>query len=71
MVQDCVYEVFDDRCTYTIMDWTVFDTVTVTGTDLDPSWPEVSLAADQREGEPTEEYVVTFSSEDDSYTYSA
>lgn len=71
VVQDCVYEVFDDRCTYTVMDWTVFDTVTVTGTDLNLIWPEVSLVNDQREGEPAEEYVVTFSSDGDTYTYSA
>lgn len=71
VVQDCVYEVFDDRCTYTVMDWTVFDTVTVTGTDLNPIWPEIDLTEDQRQSEPAEEYVVTFSSDDDTYTYSA
>jgi predicted nucleic acid-binding Zn ribbon protein len=69
VVQDCVYEVYDDRCTYTVMDWAVFDVVTVSGTDLNPSWPEVDLAEDQREGASTEEYVVTFSSEGETYTY--
>jgi predicted nucleic acid-binding Zn ribbon protein len=69
VVQDCVYEVYDDRCTYTVMDWTVFDVVTLTGTDLDPSWPEVNLAGDQRQGESTEEYVVTFSSDGEIYSY--
>jgi predicted nucleic acid-binding Zn ribbon protein len=69
VVQDCVYEVYDDRCTYTAMDWAVFDTVTLAGTDLNPSWPEVSLTDDQREGDPTEEYIVTFSSDGDMYSY--
>ncbi|MFQ5942468.1 MAG: zinc ribbon domain-containing protein [Anaerolineales bacterium] len=71
VVQDCIYQVYDDRCTYTVLDWTVLDTVTATGRDLNPTWPEVSLADDQREGEPAEEYMVTFSSDEDSYTYIA
>ena len=57
VVQDCVYEVYDDRCTYTVMDWAVFDTVTLAGTDLNLSWPEVSLTDDQRQGDPTEEFT--------------
>ena len=69
VVQDCVYEVYDDRCNYTVMDWTVFDVVTLSGTDLNPNWPDVNLANDQRQGDPTEEYVVTFSSNGDTYTY--
>ncbi len=69
VVQDCVYEVYDDRCTYTAMDWDVFDVVTLTGSDLDPSWPEPNLTGDQQQGEPTEAYAVTFVSDGDTYTY--
>ena len=69
VVQDCVYEVYDDRCTYTVMDWEVFDVVTLSGSDLDPIWPEVSLTGDQRQGDPVDEYVVTFSSDGNDYTY--
>jgi hypothetical protein len=71
VVQDCVYEVYDDRCTYTVMDWEVFDTITVSGVDLNPSWPEISLATDQREGTSSEEYVVTLDSDGETYTYTA
>jgi len=70
VVQDCVYEVYDDRCTYTAMDWDVFDVVTRTGSDLDAAWPDLNLAADQQQGEPTEEYAVTFVSDGETYTYS-
>ena len=69
VVQDCVYEVYDDRCTYTAMDWDVFDVVTRTGSDLDAAWPDLNLAADQQQGEPTEEYAVTFVSDGETYTY--
>jgi membrane protease subunit (stomatin/prohibitin family) len=69
VVQDCVYEVYDDRCTFTAMDWEVSNVVTLTGSDLDPRWPEPSLTGDQRQGEPTEAYTVTFAAGGDTYTY--
>lgn len=69
VVQDCVYEVYDDRCTFTAMDWEVSNVVTLTGSDLDPRWPEPSLTGDQRQGEPTEAYTVTFAADGDTYTY--
>ena len=68
-MQDCVYEVSDDRCTYTVMDWEAFDVVTLSGTDLNPVWPNVSLSSDQREGNASEEYVVVFSADSETYTY--
>lgn len=51
------------------MDWAVFDAVTLSGTDLDPSWPEVSLTGDPPQGDPTEEYIVTISFDGDTYAY--
>jgi rRNA maturation endonuclease Nob1 len=69
VVQDCVYEVYDDFCTYSVMDWQVFDTFTLTGTDLSPRWPDTNLASDQREGDPNESYEITFSSSEGDYTY--
>ncbi len=69
VVQDCVYEVYDDWCTYSAMDWQSFDVITLSGTDLQPRWPEIALADDQRAGEPTEEYEVTFLTDGETYTY--
>jgi rRNA maturation endonuclease Nob1 len=69
VVQDCVYEVYDDKCTYSVMDWQIFDTLTLTGTNLNPHWPDANLAEDQREGDPEESYEVTFSSSEGEYTY--
>jgi predicted nucleic acid-binding Zn ribbon protein len=69
VVQDCEYEVYDDYCTYTVMDWTVFDEVTLTGSDLNPRWPEVSLQADQKEGDREENYEVIFYSDGEHYEY--
>lgn len=69
VVQDCVYEVHADRCTYTLPEWTVVDTVVASGTGGVPTWPAVSLASDQRQGERTQTYSVAFVTEKDSYTY--
>jgi len=69
VVQDCIYEVYDEFCSYTIMDWSVIDTFTVTGSDLDPYWPELALEADQQTGEGEAEYVVFFDAGGESHRY--
>jgi len=69
VVQDCVYEVYDDYCDYTVMDWVVVDTVTESGDDLLPYWPDSNLTADQREGEREETYTIVFAGDGETYTY--
>lgn len=70
VVQDCVYEVYDDFCTYTVMDWMEVDTITLSGDDLTPRWPDTTnLSTDQREGDGEESYQVTFGSSEGEYTY--
>ncbi|MGD8604429.1 MAG: zinc ribbon domain-containing protein [Anaerolineales bacterium] len=69
VVQDCIYEVYDDYCTYTSTDWGVFDTVTATGSNLQAYWPTVNLSSDQREGDREQEYRITFTTDDDTVTY--
>jgi ribosomal protein L40E len=67
VVQDCAYEVQDDWCAYTQLEWTVVDTAEVQGTDFNPQWPALKLAADQREGNRTEAYTVIFVSDGKEY----
>jgi hypothetical protein len=69
VVQDCTYEVYDDLCTYTTIEWTVFDTITSSGRDLEPYWPEVPLQADQQAGAGEAEYSVLFTTDDGDYHY--
>ncbi|MCP4420275.1 MAG: hypothetical protein GY805_27025, partial [Chloroflexi bacterium] len=45
------------------------DTVSLSGDDFVPEWPNPTLAQDQREGERTESYEVVFNADGDSYTY--
>lgn len=69
VVQDCEYQVYESWCTYTTEEWTVVDTLTASGSGINPNWPGVQLAAGQREGEREEYYVITFSAEEDGRTY--
>ena len=70
VVQDCVYEVYEEYCSYTVLDWIEVDTITATGSDINPYWPTVSLLAGQQEGEGDESYEVVFIADDKRYTYS-
>jgi rubrerythrin len=69
VVQDCVYEVHDQYCTYTVEDWSEVDKAVASGNDLNPFWPDLSLTQKQREGDRSEEYVVTFSTDSQNYDY--
>lgn len=69
VVQDCEYHVYNDWCTYTTQEWRRVDTVTASGVDHDPRWPDPRLNASQREGEREETYRVVFQTEDGTYTY--
>lgn len=69
VVQDCEYQVYDDYCTFTALQWRAFDLVSLTGDDLAPQWPNPSLARDQRIGEETETYEVVFNADGSTYTY--
>jgi len=69
VVQDCEYRIYDNRCEYTVNEWTAVDKVVAQGHDLIPQWPNVSLWSDQREGERAENYVVTFRADDKAETY--
>jgi hypothetical protein len=69
VVQECVYEVYDDYCEYTAMDWVVLTTVVETGENSNPVWPEPNLSADQQLGAMTETYTIIFTGDGDRYTY--
>lgn len=69
VVQDCEYEVYDPWCEYEVDDWFIFDEVVAEGSGLTASWPTLQLANDQREGERSEQYVVVFAGDGETYRY--
>lgn len=70
VVQDCVYQVYDEFCTYTVLDWSVVETLTQDGEDPNPVWPRRALGSDEREGDRSETFTVTLVGADDTLTYS-
>jgi ribosomal protein L40E len=69
VVQDCEYHVYEDYCTYTVLEWTPVDTVTLSGDDYSPVWPSPSITTEQRLGEQSETYTIVFNAEGKTYTY--
>jgi len=69
VVQDCQYEVYASFCEYQVYQWVVVTKASADGRDLQPYWPNLSLAAGQREGDRAEVYQVVFSADGQAYTY--
>lgn len=71
VVQDCIYEVYDDKCSYTVNEWTPTDRVVASGDSLNPTWPSAAnLAAGERLGDRDESYEVVLAADGKTYTYS-
>lgn len=64
VVESCYYEIYDDYCKYQALEWQAVNKSISEGSDLQPYWPQVNLAADQREGGRTENYTVYFGTRD-------
>ncbi len=69
VVQDCEYRVNDSWCDYSVVEWTVVNTAAAQGSDLNPAWPALTLRTDQREGDRSESYRVTFQAGSETYRY--
>ncbi len=65
VVQDCVYNIYDQWCSYTLMEWQEVSRLRAGANDLDPQWPKVNLTSSQRAGDArAEKYNVLFKLED-------
>lgn len=71
IVQDCVYEVYDDWCTYTVEEWVSAPALTSSGAGYSAFWPEDNITSrtDTREAGTEEVYKVEFSTDGERYTY--
>ncbi len=68
VVQDCEYEVYQEWCTYTALQWQEVDRVKAAGEGFAAAWPTLQLEAEQREGSREETYQVIFSTDDGTFT---
>lgn len=65
VVQDCVYQVYEEYCQYTVEEWYVGDTVRLSGQDYNPIWPQIALSEGQRlSDDTTETYLIIFQTEE-------
>jgi DNA-directed RNA polymerase subunit RPC12/RpoP len=69
VTQDCVYQVSDSWCQYTVTAWVTAPKLTATGKDYDPKWPQFVPRTDQRERGRAEAYKVVLVANDKTYTY--
>ena len=70
VVQDCEYHVYDNLCTFTVLEWTVVETISEKGSDFFPEWPEAILSTEQRQGEQSEAYFVYFDTDGGELSFS-
>ena len=68
-VEDCHTET-QQYCNYTLDEWTTIQTYTLDGHDLNPYYEQPSLSSDQRLGDNSADYTVTFDSEKGEINYS-
>lgn len=69
VVQDCVYEVYDDYCTYTTLQWGIVNTVVQRGSGLSAAWPSTNLRAGEELGQRSEKYVCVVTANDQEYSF--
>lgn len=69
VVQDCEYRVSASSCTYTVLDWTVVETLQASGVDANPYWPDLALRSGQQEGDRAESFSVVFDVDGKDYPY--
>lgn len=69
VVQDCQYQIYADWCEFTVEEWRQVDSAVATGQGLDAAWPALDFADSQRAGERAEEYIITFSSDGETFRF--
>ena len=70
VVQDCEYQVYEEFCTYSIVEWQDVDEVVLTGGDFEPVWPAPALAEDERLGSKRNEtFTIVYATGDEVYVY--
>ena len=71
VVQDCVYQLKDDWCQYSVMEWQKDEDLRASGHDYEPYWPQVQLGSNRREVGREERYQVRLLGDGRDYTYVA
>jgi hypothetical protein len=68
IVEECHTET-EKYCDYTMDEWTTIQTYTLDGNDLNPFYEQPNLSSDQRLGNESADYTVSFETEKGEITY--
>ena len=68
IVEECHTET-EQYCDYTVDEWTTIQTYTLDGHDLNPFYEQPNLSSDQRLGDESADYTVSFDTENGEITY--
>lgn len=68
VVQDCEYQVYDDMCTYSTLQWMPIDTVESSGVGFAPVWPTVPITPERRVAGQEEQYSCRVTVNDNVYS---
>jgi ribosomal protein L37E len=63
VVQDCVYETYDQYCEYRVSQWVSVDQLSLQGSDLFPQLPQAALDSGQRAGDSSAVYTILFNTD--------
>lgn len=69
VVEECHTET-DQYCSYTVDEWTTIQTYTLEGDNLQPKYDTPNYSSNQRLGDKSDEFTVTFSTDDGTEVYS-
>ena len=69
IIEECHTET-EKYCSYTVDEWKTIQTYTLEGNDLRPIYESPNISSDQRLGDQSEEFTVTFSAADRTEVYS-
>ena len=69
VVQDCQYQIFEEKCQYKALAWVAVPALVREGHDLAPAWPDKALSQEQRQAGRTEGYTVVFETDGRTYEY--
>lgn len=69
VVQDCQYQIYEEMCTYTTLQWTPVEPLRLEGVGIDPQWPMLTGRADLREGRRSERLTCTVVVDGAQYTF--
>ncbi len=70
VVQDCQYQVYADKCQYTVEEWKTVDTLVTSGEGIAPAaWPALTVTEKQRPAGRSEQYVIVFETDGAKYEY--